>query len=1001
MRLHRLTLRNIKSLAGETTLDFDARFGASPLFLIHGPTGAGKTTLFDGIALALFGRTPKLRGTSRGVGREEIGLVMNKHCGWCMVELTFTLQTPSKARTYRACWEQRRARNKVDGRLQDPERSLERIDPTTGAMLEVLCSGKLRKETGPAFAEVVQGLSFDDFCRTVMLAQGDFAAFVQAEAGQRAALLERITRLERYHYICEHVAQRNRDAARRLERLKERTAHLPPLKDIPRLQATVVEAEAACRRIRALRELTTEIRRLDSPPAELVREQTARSHIEAEQATIRTEMERRTGRVASLTTALDDARVALEAFEARRLALRPLLAEAAGARRSAAEARSAATAWRTTITSQEAALAQAILPRGGDPQTARRRDARDAARISLATALGLPTDTIPVDLDQRCESALGEQRRTLETLDRLGERLKRRQQIAALRRQVDAALRERDQRRIAALTRVETLNIEQGELDDDITAYRRALEPHDLRAQLQPGEPCPVCGATEHPLQGLIDAESTALRTRLQKKRQRLDAVRRELRAIEGRMKTADRQGARDEGEEARLRKEAADLDAGIASLQRRLGRREQPPTDPAGVSTLMIELKARLEHLLATRSRLRAAEVALAGALEQERLHREQRSRRAALERNLSESRERLPGLEGTAREAAERYATIVESLCERVEATAAFGTDTEDRHRQAVESLRERAHQRTDDTTRLSRELKREREEIARVSARRRALTERQAQHATTIAALAQAHARDLAALRSALAELTPGPELAIDAESDPDRRKTLLLAAAPTLDELQVEQSRRAHETRALLATLEASRQIFADQKTAQSDWERWRRLHDLISPRRPRQDLRGFALSLELDRLITAANRQLARIAPEFRLLPRYSDRDGEEGIALLDFEIERDGRGRRPLITLSGGETFLVSLAFAVGLSHLLRGGLHIQTLLIDEGFGSLDRDNAEIAIAGLEQLAAQGVQVGVISHVEALRDRIAARTDVAALLVSPEAPPPRRGRRAG
>ena len=110
MKLHCITLHNIKSLQGTYSLNLDERFGDSELFLIHGPTGVGKTTIFDAVALSLFGQTPKLDGGAKGEGTNSVGWVMNTLSGECWTELTFSIREPEGERLYyRARWELHRA----------------------------------------------------------------------------------------------------------------------------------------------------------------------------------------------------------------------------------------------------------------------------------------------------------------------------------------------------------------------------------------------------------------------------------------------------------------------------------------------------------------------------------------------------------------------------------------------------------------------------------------------------------------------------------------------------------------------------------------------------------------------------------------------------------------------------------------------------------------------------------------------------------------------------
>jgi exonuclease SbcC len=182
---------------------------------------------------------------------------------------------------------------------------------------------------------------------------------------------------------------------------------------------------------------------------------------------------------------------------------------------------------------------------------------------------------------------------------------------------------------------------------------------------------------------------------------------------------------------------------------------------------------------------------------------------------------------------------------------------------------------------------------------------------------------------------------------------------------------------------VAALDAAKsKALAFQKelaAAQEALDLWKRLHELVGTK-DGEDFKNFALSLELQCLLEQANHRLARLAPRYRL-EQATDKDGNPRLAFAiadAFQADQE----RPLSTLSGGETFLVSLALALALADYRALRMPMETLLIDEGFGTLDPDTLNVAMGALEALHASGVQVGVISHVEALKERIFARIAV-------------------
>lgn len=229
MKILAIRLKNLASLAGEQVIDFSAEpLASAGLFAITGPTGAGKSTILDALCLALFGSTPRLDGASLlskvPDGNDEIGSgdkrnLLRRGCSSGYAEVDFV---GVDGHRYRARWEVKRAREKVDGRLQASSQSLLDLDRD-----QLLASGKKRE-----FRELLEaklGLTLPQFTRAVLLAQSEFSAFLKADDNDRGTLLEKLTDTGLYSRLGQAAFEAAKRAREALITLQQQAGGVQPL----------------------------------------------------------------------------------------------------------------------------------------------------------------------------------------------------------------------------------------------------------------------------------------------------------------------------------------------------------------------------------------------------------------------------------------------------------------------------------------------------------------------------------------------------------------------------------------------------------------------------------------------------------------------------------------------------------------------------------------------------------------------------------------------------
>jgi DNA repair protein SbcC/Rad50 len=994
MRLHRLAVTAFGPFSGTEEIDFDALSGAG-LFLINGPTGAGKTSVLDAICFALFGQVPGARNAVKALRSDHAAPELAPR-----VRLEATIRGRLLRITRSPAWE----RPKRRGTGTTTQQASVIVEERTGGGWIGLTTRL--DEAGNLIGSLL-GMTVTQFCQVAMLPQGEFAAFLRSGAEERRKVLEKLfatevfTRVETW--LADHRAQTRR-VADELRAAAESTAdRIAETAGVERPGALGVPQPRASEPTGAVDELasyellvpwTTELAAhlTDARDTALaLRDETATA-LEAARSVAQTgralaERQRRHADALHRRATLDEraderARLTAELAAAQRAdRVLPLL------RGSAEREKAAETAHRKALAAR---TATGDLVPGAAPEDVLSKAERDR-RDEVAALEQLRADearAARLDQDRTAHQArlagLAEREAELarQVAQLPGAVEESRTELEAVRIRVAArpgavAAVEEAARRLDAARRRDTLT---GVLAEAQEGHRAAVDTaQEARGRLQElrqarlegmaavlagelvdGQACRVCGSTAHPAPavspGRVPGDADEKRAeradaRAQTVREqtatRVGEVRAELESV--REQVGDRPVVALATELTAAEAELDDIDAiagGAARLEADLERGEtglaRARDGREGVVRARAEGQARLAELTVEAQRLRT------------RLD-EARGTDATLEARIGRLAEEAAALHAAAaaRSAAETAAAELvraRSAAEDAAAAEGFGSAAE----VAAAALSAQAR------SELSGRIRGFDDEEAAV---RELLAD------PSLAASADAPAPDLAALEQTL-RAAEELHTAVTGGCERARRRSARLAELSAVLFGQVAAWRPAAERQAVAARL-------AGLASGQSVMNR-------LSMR-----LSAYVLAARLERVVAAANERLARMsAGRYALVhtteKAAGDRRGGSGGLGLRVIDGWTGRQRDP-VTLSGGESFVTSLSLALGLADVVTGeagGTEIGTLFVDEGFGTLDEDTLDEVMDVLDGLRDGGRAVGIVSHVAELRTRIPAQLRV-------------------
>ena len=914
MRPLRLTLSAFGPYAAQTTLDLE-KLGKGGLYLITGDTGAGKTTLFDAITYALYDHSSS--------GIREGSMLRCKYADDktpTFVELEFEVHGVRYTVRRNPEYQRPKARGegmtteKADATLTYPDDR----PPVTKA-----------KDVTAAVQEII-GLDYNQFSQIVLIAQGQFTKLLNASTEERSRIFRKLFRTQRYAQLQERLQAEasalNQQRTAQNAKLDSLLGGLQFAPDDPDAEAlrtlcaqTVPETALAlldtltARQAAALEEAGTALQATEAQ-LDTVQQQLGAA---AQAQRLAQQLAARQAELAAAKPALDAARAEADRHAGDAVQLDALTAQVTQAQSALAAYDALDAVCRQQTEARDAARLAAA-------QAHKRRTQLDSLNAALAAA---ETELAALaDADTRL---LALQNRSAQLTQR-GEALaKLEQRLADCQRQAKAAHKAQESYRAAAAAQ------------DEARARRDALERAFLDAQagllaesLVEGAPCPVCGSTHHPARALLP-HTAPTQTQVEAARQSAAEADRQAQNA-----SAAAQSALAAANEAKtsLRRDAETL------LPERF-------TAPEGTVPLTFAL---MTNVLAEEAAALQTEQADCAA--QCRQADADCRRKAQLEAGRQAKTRQRPALEQAAAEA-DRSAAAQNASADALEGQiaerrAALPYPRRADAQAALDKLEaDRSTLRTGMDT-AQRKLKQAEQAVAAAEAAVEALT---AQQAAAQKELPACSAEELTAQQ---AELT---------------------AARETL------RSREKQLSAQLLPNRKTAAQYRAAAEARQALESRWQWVSALAATAggtltsKQKIKLEAYIQMNYLDRILRYANTRLMQMTAGQYELERIGAENQRSQSGLDLGVIDHYNGTRRSVKTLSGGESFKASLALALGLSDEVQssaGGIRLDTLFLDEGFGSLDEESLELAIRVLSGLTEGDRLVGIISHVGALKDRI-------------------------
>lgn len=1063
MKILRLQFKNLNSLYGEWEIDFtNATFRHDSLFVLSGPTGAGKSTILDAICLALYGQTPRL-----GKITQTSNEIMSKHTADCYALLHFE----TKGTRYYVRFEQKKARNNPNGKLQDVERSIAKDIPTN-----ILC----RKKT-EINDEIIRitGMDFPRFTRSILLAQGAFDSFLKAKEEEKSMLLEQITGTEIYSEISKAVFERAKQEKEKTKELTLLTENTPLLsqeetenlqnakihceKTLAAIQKELKEIQNCLLWLNQIQELETKISEEQKKYTELLAQQN-NSHdqkirlLNAEKAeklnpeyTLISQLEKEVLELTANHAAKE------KIFPEQKKTLLQLTQKLEQTQKNYLEQNkiyeeniplfNEIKKIDTILETQKQSINKLQLQIADEEKEKNKIHTLETQLTAEKTAIakklaGLNTwltDNLHIENLKTELSAIKQKFEQIKTIVIQGKQIKNEilnhEQLLSAQKE-NKKLQEIKQKQLIAEietnkkqfseerqtintilnnSKIEDLQKNLSLLQENKILLDKIASLEEHRKHLQDGIPCPLCGAKEHPFaagqipsQDNLDVEINQLEKRIKEierlqHKQETTALlitknEEQLTALSQNLTEFSKQINEKENTILKLQKEKTVLldtyEKQKQHIEQQLIKFNIPAFEPKQTDAIFAQLQEtcsiwdiKNKEKQDVEKSLQEKEIEIVQYAEKQKLclkNIAQKNQQLKSEQNdyntQKENREKRFGQKNPFEEE-----NIFQNTIKELEKEKEKTSQQKEIQNQEVIKAEEQINQLTIQINKKKKQISEKNEQFLHKITEQGFISLEEFLNA-------RLEQSDRINLQEFFIKLEQDTEVVKKqlventTQLEQEKNKQLTQKSKQEIEEQNIvvnekqnslflelgQLKEKLEQNQKLMDSQKENRTKLEEQKSIQAKWDS---LNTLIGSADGKK-FRTIAQGITFEHVIQYANNKLQLLQKRYLLV-----RDEQNPLDLNVLDNYQGGE-IRAVQNLSGGESFIISLSLALGLSQMASQNVQVDSLFLDEGFGTLDEENLDTALSTLASIQQEGKLIGVISHIPLLKERISTQIDI-------------------